>query len=323
MTRPQSPARPFPDHPGMRRAFPENRMTLGLIAPLESFTGDVPSLTDHLDLARHADRLDFAALWLRDVPFLVPRQGDAGQVLDPWVHLGQLAATTERLALGTASTVLPLRHPAHVAKAAATVDHVSGGRMLLGVATGDRPAEVPAFGLRREELGDRFRETWEYVRAAGAGDRLPAARPDMELLPRPPYGRLPMLMTGRGRQPLEWIAEHADGWIHPGLTPDTLAPAVKQWRVLTEELCGGAAKPVAVGSYLVLHENPHTAPQKAAQGWSMGREPFLELLEEYERIGVNQLMLNLRFNERPTREIMHEVAEYLLPHFTPGGTTTE
>ncbi|WP_181446926.1 TIGR03571 family LLM class oxidoreductase [Streptomyces sp. NTH33] len=323
MTAIQPPARPFTDHPGMRRAFPENRMTLGLIAPLESFTGDVPSLTDHLELVRQADRLGFSALWLRDVPFLVPRQGDAGQVLDPWAHLGQLAATTERLALGTASTVLPLRHPAHTAKAATTVDHLSGGRMLLGVATGDRPSEVPAFGLRREDLGDRFRESWEYVRAAGAGTPLPDARPDMELLPRPPYGRLPMLMTGHGRQPLEWIAEQADGWIHPGRMPAELHSAVTQWRALTEELCGGAAKPVAVGSYLVLHENPRTAPRKVAQGWSMGREPFLELLKEYERIGVSQLMLNLRFNERPAREVMHEVAEHLLPHFPPGETSAE
>ena len=61
-----------------------------------------------------------AAIWLRDVPFNVPSFGDAGQLYDPFVCLGLLAGATSRVALGVASIILPLRHPAHVAKAAAS-----------------------------------------------------------------------------------------------------------------------------------------------------------------------------------------------------------
>ena len=57
----------------------------------------------------------------------MPSFGDAGQVFDPFVYLGALSVATERIALGMTSIVLPLRHPAQVAKAVATVDQMSNG----------------------------------------------------------------------------------------------------------------------------------------------------------------------------------------------------
>jgi len=108
-------------------AFRANRLSLGLIIPLESYTsGPVPSMTHHVERVQLAEKLGFSAVWLRDVPFNVPSFGDAGQMFDPFVYLGLLAAQTERIALGVASIVLPLRHPAHIAKAAASVDVLSG-----------------------------------------------------------------------------------------------------------------------------------------------------------------------------------------------------
>ena len=85
---------------------------------------------------------DFPPFWLRDVPFNVPSFGDAGQVFDPFVYLGYLAAGTKDIALGVSSIILPLRHPAHVAKAAASADQLSDGRLILGVASGDRPGRI-------------------------------------------------------------------------------------------------------------------------------------------------------------------------------------
>jgi len=119
------------------------------VVPLEAHGNNpVSDMTRHLERARMADDLGFSALWLRDVPFNVPSFGDAGQVFDPFVYLGALAASTREIALGVASVVLPLRHPAHTAKAAASVDVLSGGRLLLGVASGDRPEEYPALNMK-------------------------------------------------------------------------------------------------------------------------------------------------------------------------------
>ncbi|MFW2372619.1 MAG: LLM class flavin-dependent oxidoreductase, partial [Gammaproteobacteria bacterium] len=125
--------------------FRLGRLSLGVVMPLESYTtGPLPSMNRHVERVQLAEALGFSAIWLRDVPFNVPSFGDAGQMFDPFVYLGLLAAQTERIALGVASIVLPLRHPAHVAKAAASADVLSGGRLILGVASGDRPEEYPA-----------------------------------------------------------------------------------------------------------------------------------------------------------------------------------
>ena len=131
------------------------------------------TMANQVALARRASELGFAALWFRDVPLLDPRFGDAGQIYDPWTYLGFIAARTRDIALATGSIVLPLRHPLHVAKAAASVDVLSGGRMVLGVATGDRPIEFPAFGRPFETRGEAYlREFWANPGAFHPGQRI-------------------------------------------------------------------------------------------------------------------------------------------------------
>jgi luciferase-type oxidoreductase len=117
----------------------------------------MPTLADHLARARQADEAGFAALWLRDVPFLDPDFGDAGQVLDPFVYAGFLAAVTSRIGIGTAGVVLPLRDPLIVAKQATSVDQLLGARFLLGLSSGDRPEEYPAFRVDFESRPSDFR----------------------------------------------------------------------------------------------------------------------------------------------------------------------
>ena len=146
--------------------FRPGRLSLGLVVPLETYADSaVPNMARHIERAQLADALGFSALWLRDVPFNVPSFGDAGQVFDPFVYLGALATATRDIALGVASIVLPLRHPAHVAKAAASADVLSGGRLLLGVASGDRPEEYPALNKSFPDRGMRFRDSVDYIRA--------------------------------------------------------------------------------------------------------------------------------------------------------------
>lgn len=82
---------------------------------------------------------------MRDVPLRVPAFGDAGEVFDPFPYLGYLAGVTDSILMGTAAVILPQRNPLHVAKMAASIDQLSGGRLILRVASGDRPNEYPAF----------------------------------------------------------------------------------------------------------------------------------------------------------------------------------
>lgn len=119
---------------GYNRVFRDNKLSVGLVVPIENYdSGPIPTMGRHVERVQLAEQLGFSSVWLRDVPFNVPSFGDAGQTYDPFVYLGLLAAKTEAIALGVASIILPLRHPAHVAKAAATVDVFSDGRLILGV----------------------------------------------------------------------------------------------------------------------------------------------------------------------------------------------
>jgi luciferase-type oxidoreductase len=108
------------DSKGFRQMFAPGRMTLGVFFPIEAYEGDAPTMRDQERLARRADELGFAALWTRDVPLRDPSFGDLGQVYDPWVWLGWIAAQTRTIALATGSIILPLRHPLHTAKATAS-----------------------------------------------------------------------------------------------------------------------------------------------------------------------------------------------------------
>src|ERR1700755_2873489 len=107
-------------HRGFSRVFQPDKLTFGFIAPLEGYPDSPgPSLADHAAMAQKADKMGMAALWLRDVPLYDQDFGDVGQILDPMVYAGWLAAVTRDIAIGTAGIVAPLRHPLLVAKQAA------------------------------------------------------------------------------------------------------------------------------------------------------------------------------------------------------------
>ncbi|WP_121411964.1 LLM class flavin-dependent oxidoreductase, partial [Pseudomonas aeruginosa] len=193
----------FVGHPGYRRMFAADALTLGLFLPLRFYQGDMRVLLGQARLVEEIDRLGFAAVWVRDVPLFDPRFGDAGQVFDPFTYLGYLAARTRRIALATGSAVLALRQPVDLAKAAASVDRLSGGRLVLGLASGDRPVEFPAYGLEHAQRGERFAQGLDYLRQLLHGCRHVASPlgtlDDAELLPRPPAGAIPLVVTGSAR----------------------------------------------------------------------------------------------------------------------------
>src|SRR6185369_10034785 len=132
------------------------------------------------------------------------------------------------------SIILPLRHPLHVAKAAASVDVLSGGRLVLGVASGDRPVEFPAFGKPFESRGEMFRESLGTIRRAWR-ERFPQIHSSQgslsgaDVVPKPLNGDLPIMITGGAQQSLEWIAQNADAWIVYPQPAATQARKLRAW----------------------------------------------------------------------------------------------
>ncbi|MEO1270606.1 MAG: LLM class oxidoreductase [Myxococcota bacterium] len=303
---------------GYTAVFQPNRLTVGLVVPIERYpNGPAPTMAHHLNRVQRAEELGFTAVWLRDVPFNVPSFGDAGQLYDPFVYLGLLAGQTDRIALGVASVILPLRHPAHVAKAAASADVLSGGRLILGVASGDRPEEYPALDLPYTERGARFRASFEYIRrmgdvGAGFSNMYGSPGYGMDMLPKPCGERLPMLITGGSQQHPDWIARHGDGWMIYPRAASAQAHIIDAWRTRIRA-AGGRDKPAMQPLYIDLLEDPQAQATPIHLGLRLGTATLRSHLKRLCAAGVNHVALNLRFNRAPIETTLERLANDVLP----------
>ena len=303
------------------QVFRPNRLTIGLVLPLEAYAvGASPTMKDHLKAAQLAEHLGFSALWLRDVPFNVPSFGDTGQIFDPFVYLGALATVTDHIALGVASIVLPLRHPAHVAKAAASADVLSGGRLLLGVASGDRPEEFPALNHSYGDRGDRFRDSVNYIQAVqspfpeyeSTQGRLLG---DIDLLPKPTGAHLPLLITGGSQQSPDWIARNGDGWMTYPRDAASQARIVAEYRGRLAAT-GQPDKPVMQSLYVDVLDDPDAPARPIHLGFRSGTNALRRYLREIEALGINHVALNLRFNRAAIDTTLKRLKDDILPDFS-------
>lgn len=300
----------------------EGGFSIGIEAPLDNDwtlageqarrqTGRLPGEPDlrrHAELARLADRLGFRALWVRDVPLYDPSFGDAAQVFEVFSYLGYLAGVTQNILLGTAAVVLPIREPLLTLKSAATVQRLSGNRLLLGVASGDRPVEYPLFGREFGGRGANFRDQVALLRE-GPQARLPDG---LDVLPRV-ESPLPLLVGGLAQQSPSWVGEHMDGCLaYPG-TPEDHARRVAAWR----DVAGDTphTKPYASFIHLDLAENADEPLQRWRFGLRGGRKALIAELHALRAAGVDHIGLHFRRNQRPLDETFHEIAEYVLPIF--------
>ncbi|MEB0227274.1 TIGR03571 family LLM class oxidoreductase [Pseudomonas sp. 10S4] len=305
-------------HSRFQRLLGSNGFSIGLELPLDNdWSSDgqrlrlaedrpfgVPDLKQHTAMARLADQSGFRALWVRDVPVYDPNFGDAAQVFETFSYLGYLAGITDNIMLGTAAVVLPLRQPWLTLKAANSIDELSDGRLLLGVASGDRPMEYPLFGVDYAQRAEIFRNTVELLRNQGEG-RLPEGA---RLLPERDQP-VPLLVAGLGQQSPAWIGQHMDGWLaYPG-TPDEHRRRVGLWREV------GGDKPYISFVHLDLVANPHAPMRRVRFGGSCGRLALIDELQALRDAGVQHAGLHMRRSERPVAEVIEEIAEHVLPMF--------
>lgn len=289
------------------------------MVPIEEYSSQaVPSMDRHLERVMLAESLGFSAVWLRDVPFNVASFGDAGQLFDPFVYLGYLAAHTRRIALGVASIILPLRHPVHVAKSATSIDQLSQGRLLLGVASGDRPQEYPAMNMDYDSRGQRFRDSFEYLEAVQEGypqvsNGYGELEGDMDLLPKPFGSKIPLLITGASQQSPEWLSSHGNGWMMYPRSIEQQQVIIQEWRSRLKR-AERAAQPAMQPLYFSL-ASELKQPQPLHLGFRSNLDYLVRYLKQLELAGVNHVALNLRFESGNVEETLHHIAEHVLPQF--------
>jgi probable F420-dependent oxidoreductase len=182
-------------------------------------------------IARAAEEGGFDSIWLGD--HLLYR-GDGRPERGPWdvwTQLAALAAATERVRLGPLVSCTAFHPPGLLARMAASVDEVSGGRLVLGIGAGWNEAEFRAFGIPFDHRVSRFEEAFEIVRRLVAGERVTFsgrfyAVEDAVLLP-PPARRIPLMIGANAPRMLSIALLHVESWntwhTHYGNTPDGFA----------------------------------------------------------------------------------------------------
>jgi probable F420-dependent oxidoreductase len=171
-----------------------------------------------LAMARLAEDVGFDSLWLGDHLLYRSSAGESRGPWEVWTTLAAIAASTTRITLGPLVAATAFHAPAMLAKMAATVDEISGGRLVLGLGAGWNAVEFRAFGFPFDHRVDRFEEAFTIVRTLlrdGEIDfdgRWFQAR-DCELLPRPARAGGPPLMIGSvGPRMLRITLPHVAAW---------------------------------------------------------------------------------------------------------------
>jgi probable F420-dependent oxidoreductase len=201
---------------------------------------------------------------------------------DPLEILAFLAARSTTLKLGTAVMVAPLHSPVVLAKRAATLDRISGARLLLGLGIGWQKEEYAAVGVPYADRGERLRECIEAMRALWA-DR-PAsyhgrfvAFDRVHSLPQPTDGIVPIILGGNTAPAVRRCARLADGWFPHAIHPADFAAAAALLRA-TAEAAGRSPEDITISV------SPGTADQ--------AREMDVDFVRSYVEHGASRLVIN-------------------------------
>ncbi|MEU3379096.1 TIGR03619 family F420-dependent LLM class oxidoreductase [Streptomyces caelestis] len=269
---------------------------------------------DLLAVARAADRAGFAYLACCDHVAIPRRLASAMSTVwyDPVATLAFLAAATERTRLLSHVAVVGLRHPLLSAKQYATLDHLSGGRLILGVGAGHVREEFEALGADFERRGAVLDESIDALRAALGPEEFPEHHGklyDFEGLgqrPRPAQDRVPLWVGGSSPAALRRAALKGDGWLPQGDPRDVLPERIARIRRLREEAetegpfsVGAIAEPLYVGT----------------PGWDVGRrtvsgpaDAIAESLRAYRAMGADQVQV--RFRSRSRDELVGQIEQF-------------
>ncbi|HEY9373009.1 TIGR03619 family F420-dependent LLM class oxidoreductase [Streptomyces sp.] len=278
---------------------------------------------DLVEIARVADRTGFGYLASCDHVAIPRRLAAAMSTVwyDPVATLSYLAAATERVKLLSHVAIVGLRHPLVSAKAYATLDCLSGGRLILGVGAGHVQEEFEAVGADFARRGGLLDETIDALRAAlgpeeyaeFSGERF--AFKDLGQRPRPAQERVPVWVGGSSPAAVRRAALRGDGWLPQGDPRDRLPGQIAKLRRLREE--AGIEAPVTVGAIT-------EALYVGDAGWDVGRrtltgkpQALAASLRAYGEMGVHQIQV--RFRSRSRTELTDQMAAFaaeVAPHLS-------
>lgn len=214
-----------------------------------------------------------------------------------------VAGFTERVKLGTAIAVLPIRNAVHNARALATLDVYSGGRVVYGIGVGWLREEAEALGMPWDRRGARSEEHIALMRAlwCAEGDLvefhgefhdLPAMDPE----PRPVQRPIPILVGGHSDIALERAGRIGDGWIAAQMSPERVA---EHWPRVLESAERNGRDPGSLRLFTSISRRVDL--------------PLVDLIHQYREVGVEHVIVDLHQKTRETTlDTMRDVADNVL-----------
>lgn len=192
-------------------------MKIGVVLPIaqDDAASPVPSYAEIRAIATSAEDRGLDSIWVYD-HLLFRFDGETTGIHECWTILAAVAEATSRVQLGTIVMCIGFRNAALLAKMAATLDHLSGGRLILGLGSGWHDPEFDAFGYPTDHKVGRFEEALTII-----GSLIRDGRVDLDgrwmtardaVLVPPARPDLPILVAAKRPRMLELTARHADAW---------------------------------------------------------------------------------------------------------------
>lgn len=263
-------------------------------------------------VAQKAEELGFAAVWAPEhlvFPEQMPNLSPMGPtdhpylspdipVHDVFVYLGQIAASTKTIRLGTAVYILPLRHPIAVARSVMSLDVFSNGRVDFGIGVGWLPAEFEYLGIdfasrgaRTDEMIESMRRLWSEPTVTFAGAHFQFG--PLKFEPKPAQRPSPPILIGGETGPaIRRAARFGDGWIGMGSGPEKLKGTVARLSELRREYGRSGPFEVILGA----------------------GNPDLATVKRYEEAGATGLYVNLWRKTSEANAAMERFADSVLAH---------
>jgi len=263
-----------------------------------------------LEEVEQVEELGFDSVWTSEHIFFY------GPTLDAFTSLAAMAARTRRILLGTAVTLLPLRPPAVIAKEAASVDLISGGRLILGIGVGGEfPKEFEACGIPLQERGARANEAIRILRLLWQQENVTYRGrfwhlPGVTLMPKPAQpGGPPIWVAGRSEAAMRRAGRLGDGYIpylfsperfregwakvrayaqQAGRDPDAITPALYQFIALGDSY--EEAKALAIQDLSARYNQPFE-PYVDRYVVMGSPQDCVRRLEQYAEAGVRHFLL--------------------------------
>jgi alkanesulfonate monooxygenase SsuD/methylene tetrahydromethanopterin reductase-like flavin-dependent oxidoreductase (luciferase family) len=258
--------------------------------------GRMPSWLEIRQTALDAEAGGLDAVWACDHLISEPPGGEPEGLYEGWSIVAALAASTDRVTVGTLVTPVIFRNPALLAKMAATIDEISGGRLVLGVGAGTPGLEYRMYGIADDHRGTRVEEALHILAALLAGETVSLAGGYHEMreacLAPPPGRRIPLLIAGNGPRTLRLTARYAQAWNTAWYgAPDARLRASldAMARALDDQGRDPATLHRTVGMFVVDPEHAQADPGD----FDGTVDDLARSLDAYRDLGIDELIVGL------------------------------